>query len=263
MPPRVIAIWNRKGGSGKTTTAVNLAAALAARGSRVLLVDLDPQANASLWIGQRTDGADLLAVLAHGKPVAPLLELTRAPGVTLLPGGPQLVQAESALPTLPAADRRLSKALAKQRDWDYILLDTPPAAGLLTANALEAADEILIPVDTSALGLDALDAVLEVLRQSVRFGCEIGVAGILVCRFGASNNISREIVEALREQYPELLLNTVIRENVRLRESPSHGLPIGAYAPGSPGALDHAALAEEIETRVAVELEEEVARACA
>lgn len=118
-------------------------------------------------------------------------------------------------------------------------------------------------MDTSALGLDALDAVLEVLRQSVRFGCEIGVAGILVCRFGASNNISREIVEALRGQHPELLLNTVIRENVRLRESPSHGLPIGAYAPGSPGALDHAALAEEIEARTAVELEEEVARACA
>jgi chromosome partitioning protein len=263
MRSRVIAIWNRKGGSGKTTTAVNLAAALAVRGARVLLVDLDPQGNASLWIGSRSDGSDLLAVLAEGRPIAPLLQATRAPGVTLVPGGPLLVQAESVLPSLPGADRRLQAALSRLESWDYVLLDTPPAGGLLTANALEAAGEVLIPVDTSALGLDALAAVLELLRQSARFGCRIAVSGILVCRYGAGNNISRDIVAALAEHHPALTLRTVIRENVRLRESPSHGLPIDAYAPGSNGALDYAALAEEIASRVPIPVGEELAHASA
>lgn len=262
MPARTIAIWNRKGGSAKTTTAVNLAAALAVSGSRVLLVDLDPQGNASLWTGRRGNGSEMLGVLVEGKPLGPLLQETCAPGVTLVPAGPLLVQAESVLPTLPGADRRLATALSRlDGPWDYILLDTPPAGGLLTANALEAAGEVIIPVDTSALGVDAVAAVLSVLRQSARFGCQIAVTGILVCRYGAGNNISRDVLALLTRQYPALTLQTVIRESVRLRESPSHGLPINAYAPTSSGAIDYIALAAEIATRTPASVEEDLVHA--
>lgn len=255
--PRLIAIWNRKGGSGKTTTTVNLAAALAKRGASVLVVDLDPQGNASLWLGERTDGSELLEILTRGQTMAPLVQPSRSAGVSLIPSGPQLVQAESQLSSLPAGDRRLAHALQPLRGWNYVLLDTPPAGGMITANCLEASREILIPVDTSALGLDALATVLAVLRQSARFGSPLAIAGILLGRYSTSNLISREIAETLRRTYPAWTLATVIRESVRLRECPSHGLDIAQYAPGSSGDRDFAALAREIGERASLPLEEE------
>jgi chromosome partitioning protein len=252
MRARSIAIWAEKGGTCKSTTAVNLAAALGANGKRVLLVDLDPQATATDWIGWRPEeGSPLLGVLSELKSLAPLVQESRAPGVFLIPSdGRRLKNAEHALRAEVGGERRLGIALTSlMSKFDYVICDTPPAAGLLAASALEACGEALIPLDNSGMSGRALESVLDTLRRSVRGGCRIELLGILLSRYTMGTRISRDLVEYLEREHEESFLRTRIRESTKWRECFSHALPMQLYAPGSPATEDFLALAAEIEGR--------------
>jgi chromosome partitioning protein len=250
--PRTIAIWTEKGGTGKSTTAVNLASALAARGRRVLVVDLDPQGTATDWIGWRPEeGTPLLSVLTEMRRLGPLVQASRAPGVSLVPSdGRPLKRAEHALRAEIGGERRLAVALAPLfPSFDYILCDTPPAAGALAAAALEACSEALVPLDNSSMSAVALASVVDTLRRCVLGGCEIQLLGVLLCRYTPGTRISRELVTHLQEVYPDTLLRTRIHEATKWRECFSHGLPMNLYAPDSLAAANFSDLAAEVESR--------------
>ncbi|HVT58946.1 MAG TPA: ParA family protein [Thermoanaerobaculia bacterium] len=246
---RTLAITNQKGGAGKTTTAVNLAAALAELGRRVLVLDLDPQASASAWLGVRDGGTGLLEALRDGgRPLAELARETSAPGVELIASSVHLTRAERELAAELGGERVLWKLLQDLPPrWDYVLVDCPPALGLLTANALVAVGEVLVPVEASMMAVAGLASLLQTVRRAQeRLNPALAVAGIFACRVDARTNLARDVVTALRERFPASFLVTVVRESVRLREAWAHSLPINRYAPKSSGAEDHRALAAEL-----------------
>jgi chromosome partitioning protein len=246
---RIIAVLNQKGGSGKTTTAVNLAAALAERKRRVLLLDLDPAAAASNWLGMKEDGKGLLDVLKGGAALGDLVQAAPKGGLDVVPSSFTLSTAEKALAAEIGAEtlfRRRLGALPKDR-WDYLFVDCPPSVGLLTVNALSAAREVLIPVEAHVMALDGLVTLMqtvEVVKE--RLNPELAVCGILACRLDLRTNHAREVVESLHGKFGPLLYRTRIRENVRLAECPSFGEPITTYASSSSGAEDYRALAAEL-----------------
>lgn len=246
---RTIAILNQKGGSGKTTTAVNLAAALAEQKRRVLLMDLDPAAAASNWLGVKTGSRGLFEALTEGKNLLEIIEPTSCPGLDVIASSLSLSGAEKALAGEIGVETLLRKRLAKLPEdrWDYILLDCPPSLGLLTLNALSAARELLIPVETHIIALDGLVSLtqtVEVVKE--RLNADIAICGILACRMDQRTNHAQEVVESLRGKFGSLLYKTRIRENVRLAECPSFGKPITLYASSSSGAEDYRALAKEL-----------------
>lgn len=246
---RSIAILNQKGGSGKTTTAVNLAAALAESKRRILLVDLDPAAAASTWLGVQDDGRGLLEVLTGGQDLGGLVRGTTVEGLELVPSSVSLSGAEKALAGEIGVETLLKKRLAKlpQGHWDYLILDCPPSLGLLTVNALSAAREVLIPVEAHIMalgGLVSLTQTVEVVKE--RLNPDLAICGILACRMDQRTNHAHDVVESLRQKFGHLLYKTKIRENVRLAECPSFGKPITQYASSSPGAEDYRALAKEL-----------------
>ena len=245
---RVWAVANQKGGTGKTTTAVNVAAGLALKGRRVLLVDLDPQASASAWLGhQRADRA-LLDVLVKGAPLAPLALETGTAHLSLIPGSPLLRLAGDALASKPGRDVRLRKALAAlPAAWDWVLLDCAPYLDVLALMALAAADRVLVPVETRTMALSGLEAVRELVadvRDTLNPALEVGA--ILPCRVDSRTLLSQQVIAHLRETHGKLVLKTVVRENVRLAEAPGHNQTIFTYAPESAGAEDYAAVAAEL-----------------
>jgi chromosome partitioning protein len=246
---RRIAILNQKGGSGKTTTAVNLAAALAESGRRVLLMDLDPAAAASSWLAVKENGKGILEALTAEKSLADLVQPTSCPGLEIIPSSLSLSGAEKALAGEIGVESLLRKKIAKlpQDRWDYLILDCPPSLGLLTINALSAALEVLIPVEAHIIALDGLVSLTqtaEVVKE--RLNPELAICGILACRMDQRTNHAREVVESLRQKFGSLLYKTKIRENVRLAECPSFGEPITRYASSSSGAEDYRSLAKEL-----------------
>lgn len=247
---RTIALLNQKGGSGKTTTAVNLAAALAESGRRVLLLDFDPSAAASAWLKASQDGGPgLLEALTEDKGLLELVRETGVPGLDIIPSSAVLQGAEKRLAGEIGAETLLKRRTAKLPSdrWDYLLLDCPPTVGLLGLNALAAAREVLVPVEAHVItlgGLVSLMQTLEVVRE--RLNSDLKICGILACRVDKRTNHAQEVVASLRQKFGPLALKTVIRENVRLAECPSFGEPITRYAPSSPGAEDYRALAKEI-----------------
>ena len=245
---RLIAITNQKGGSGKTTSAVNLAAALAEGKHQVLLVDLDPQASASTWLGVKDGGRGLLDLLTEGGKLIDLVRQTNAPGVDLIPSSSWLVGVEKALAGEVAAETILRSHLANLPvQWKYILLDCPPALSLLTVNALAAAREVLVTVEAHVMALHGLARLIQtvgVIRE--RLNPELEITGILPCRVDVRTRHAQDVMEELRTRFGKLVFKTVIRENVRLAECPSFGQPITQYAPESHGAEDYRALAREI-----------------
>lgn len=249
---RTVAVTNQKGGSGKTTTAVNLAAALAEQGVRVLVVDLDPQASASSWFGVRDDEhRGVLDVLAGNANLSDLARDTDVAGVAVVPGSAWLTSTESALAGEVGRETLLRRALATlPKRWSVVLCDCPPSLGLLSLSALVACREAFVPVETHVMALAGLAGLWQTVeRVQERLNPELHVSGVLACRVDARTNLSREVVAKLRERFGSLVLDTVVRENVRLAEAPSYHQPITVYAPDSPGAADYRAVAGEFQKR--------------
>lgn len=250
-PRRVLSVVNQKGGSGKTTTVVNLAAALGELGRRVLVVDLDPQASASSWLGVRDGGRGLLDALVGNVPVvdlADLVHVTDVPLVSVVPSSSWLVGAEKALAVEVGAETILRKLLGRlPPSWDYVLLDCPPSLGVVTVNALAAAHEVLVPVEAHVMALRGLTQLLQTVDVvKARLSPRLRVSGIVACRVDGRTRHALDVVDRLREHFGGLVFQTVIRENVRLAEAYSFAQPITLYDPRSAGAEDHRALAHEV-----------------
>jgi chromosome partitioning protein len=247
---RTIAVTNQKGGSGKTTTAVNLAAALGEAGKRTLVIDLDPQASATSWLGTTPDGRGLFAVLAEREPLEGLVVPASARGVDLVPSSPWLVGAERTLTQEPGAEVMLRHAVAQlPARWDFLLVDCPPSLGYLAVSALAACREVLVTVEAHVMAMSGLAALLQTVeRVHDRLNPELAVSAILVCRVSRTTH-SRDVVERLRKHFGSLVMTTTVRENVRLAEAPSFQAPITSYAPTSHGAEDYRAAAAELDAR--------------
>jgi chromosome partitioning protein len=244
----VIAFVNQKGGVGKTTTTVNLGAALARSGRSVLVVDMDPQANATSALGREAvPGRDIYDLLLDSVPAAEAIVDTTAAGVLLIPSSRDLAGAEIDLVAVAGREQRLRQALAPIRDrYDYVLIDCPPSLGLLTVNALAAADEVIVPVQCEYLALEGLGHLartLELVRQ--RLNPALRLRGLVMTMFDARTNLAQEVVNEVRRHFPQTYAS-VIPRSVRLSEAPSHGLTIFDYDRGSRGALAYQSLGEEV-----------------
>ncbi|MGV3504162.1 MAG: ParA family protein [Adhaeribacter sp.] len=235
---------NQKGGTGKTTTTINLGSALSKLGKKILLVDLDPQANLSYSLGLVEPEATLAEVFSGSKSLADIL--TPREGMTVAPGSNELVDIEISLVNQPKRESFLKSILADAKGFDYILIDCPPSLSLLTVNALAASDEVLIPLQMEVLTLQGLSQILATVGQ-IRdaFNARLKVKGIVVVMFDKRRKLSTEIQEYLEQNINEKIFGARIRLNVKLAEAPSFGQSVLDYDAGSNGARDYMALAEE------------------
>jgi len=244
-------VINQKGGVGKTTTTVNLAYNLAKKGKRVLLVDLDPQGNASSGLGVSIKElkVSLYDCLVNREDASKVLLQTSWPNLLLLPASTRLATVDTELPATQR-DRvlRLRKTLENVvADVDIVLIDAPPSLGLLTVNALVASDSVILPVQAEYYALEGLGQLLETM-QIVRTGLNktLGVMGILITMYDGRTSLSKQVEEQLKTHFNRFLFKTMIPRNVKLAEAPSHGKPIGVYAPGSSGAKAYDSLTKEV-----------------
>ena len=248
---RIVALANQKGGVGKTTTAVNLGAALAELGHRILLIDLDPQANATSSFGlQGTDGNSLYDPLLGGASITEKILPTRRDGLFIVPADIDLAGAEVEIARMPNHLTRLAETLRPlQADdtFDFVLLDCPPSLGILMSNALAAADELLTPIQCEYFALEGLVEIVRLVEQVRDSGANdrLEIGGIVMTMFDSRTNLSAQVVADVREHFAERVYQTVIPRSVRLSEAPSFGKSILEYAPSGAAAQAYRALARE------------------
>ena len=263
--PIIYALANQKGGVGKTTTAVNVGACLAECGQRVLVVDIDPQANAtsSLGIDKRTVPLSTYDLLVREVPLARIVQLTGRVQLDLVPASPSLAGATVELISLPRREYRLQQMLVglskgeghvlsagegPSERYDYVLIDCPPSLGILTVNGLTAAtDGVIIPVQCEYLALEGLSQLMraiELVRRAIN--PRLRLRGLVMTMYDGRTTLSRQVIDEVRRHFPRRVFNTIIPRSVRLSEAPSYGEPIISYAPRSAGALAYAALTQEL-----------------
>ncbi len=251
---KIICIANQKGGVGKTTTSINLSSALASLSKRVLIVDMDPQGNASSGLGiKRYDSQDnnVYHVLIGEKTMAETIQATSEPNLSILPATPDLVGAEIELVDIPQREFRLRSALQTIHDqYDYVIIDCPPSLGLLTLNALSAANSFLVPLQCEYFALEGLSQLLNtagLVKKSLN--PNLHIEGIVLTMFDTRNNLSHQVVTEIRNHFADKVFAAIIPRNVRLSEAPSHGQSIFKYDSKSIGAQKYHELAKEVVVR--------------
>ena len=250
--PRILAIANQKGGVGKTTTAINLATALAAVGKKVLIVDLDPQGNASTGLGIRADArpAGTYDVLIGDTAPIEAIQPTLVPGLTIMPATTDLAGAELELVDLDRREYRLSEAIRESLGGlglDYVMIDAPPSLGLLTLNALVAADGVIVPLQCEFFALEGLAQLMRTLDLvRGRFNPKLSLQGVVLTMFDKRNNLSESVAADVRQHLGAVVYETAIPRNVRVSEAPSHGKPVLLYDLRCPGSQAYVTLASEL-----------------
>lgn len=247
---KIMAIANQKGGVGKTTTAFNLGSCMALAGAKVLLIDADPQANATSGLGldPRQAKASIYECLVDGYPAREAIQPTAIDNLEILTARIDLVGAEPELINRPQRERVLAKVLEPVRDdYDFILIDCSPSLGFITINALTAADSVIIPVQAEYFALEGISQLLNTIRIiKSRLKPQLEIEGFLLTMYDARLRLANSIYEELKSHFGKMVFNTVIPRNIKLSESPSHGMPVILYDPDSRGAISYLQLAKEV-----------------
>ena len=246
---RIIAIANQKGGVGKTTTAVNLSACLAQEGKKTLMIDIDPQGNATSGLGiDKKVSKSIYDVIINDEEIKETVQKTMVDTLEVCPSNINLAGAEIELVSVISRENRLKFALSKVKDdYDYIILDCPPSLGLITLNALTAADTVLVPIQCEYYALEGLGQLMSTVDLVQRhLNSNLDVEGVVLTMFDARTNLSNQVVDEVKRYFDKKVYRTVIPRNVRLSEAPSHGLPISIYDPKSKGAQCYVDLAKEV-----------------